>query len=156
MPNWLRAAFSGIDEQCAKYIDSEPHTIQYHESINAYGFYTNESVKLDITEGPAIRIGSRWLIEIPRSLRPRHGEFRVDYFDEGYYDTGFIECHKDEYGNQCLLSYIGLGVNFMSRIHGELSATTNGYNANRICKYCRSIQRQGCQCIQCGAPHISE
>ena len=93
-------------------ITEEEHTIEFHEEPNAYGFYANEGVLLDAND-PVVLVQDNTaqtaFTEIPRTIAPSSGQFRVDYDEDGYYNTGFVQCNSSDNGKVVLFTYRGTG-----------------------------------------------
>lgn len=93
-------------------IEDEEHTIEFIAEINSYGFYANEGVVLDAGD-PVILVqdntAQTGFIEQPRTIAPNAGQFRVDYDDEDFYNTGFVQCNATDNGKAVLFTYRGTG-----------------------------------------------
>lgn len=93
-------------------ITEEAHIIEYHEEPNAYGFYANEGILLDAND-PVVLVQDNTaqtaFTEIPRTIAPSSGQFRVDYDEDGYYNTGFVQCNSSDNGKAVLFTYYGTG-----------------------------------------------
>ena len=93
-------------------ITEEEHIIEFHEEPNAYGFYANEGILLDAND-PVVLVQDNTaqtaFTEIPRTIAPSSGQFRVDYDEDGYYNTGFVQCNSSDNGKTVLFTYRGTG-----------------------------------------------
>ena len=80
-------------------ITEEEHIIEFHEEPNAYGFYANEGILFDAND-PVVLVQDNTaqtaFTEIPRTIAPSSGQYRVDYDEDGYYNTGFVQCNSSD------------------------------------------------------------
>lgn len=93
-------------------IEDEEHTIEFIAEINSYGFYANEGVVLDAGDPVSLvedTTAQTAFIEQPRTIAPNAGQFRVDYDDTDYYNTGFVQCNAADNGQAVLFTYRGTG-----------------------------------------------
>jgi hypothetical protein len=107
---WRKNPFTGVLNSLL--IEDEEHTIEYHVSVNAYGFYANEGVVLDANDPVILTQDNTALTaftEIPKTIAPNAGQFRVDYDEDGYFNTGFVECNAADVGTAMLFTYYGTG-----------------------------------------------
>ena len=93
-------------------ITEEEHIIEFHEEPNAYGFYANEGILFDAND-PVVLVQDNTaqtaFTEIPRTIAPSSGQYRVDYDEDGYYNTGFVQCNSSDNGKTVLFTYRGTG-----------------------------------------------
>ena len=107
---WRRNPFTGAVNSIL--IEDEPHTVEFHPELNAYGFFSNEGIVLDTGEPVVLTEDNSALtpfVEIPRISAPNAGQFRADYDAEGYYNTGFVNCNSSDVGKAVLWTYRGTG-----------------------------------------------
>jgi len=107
---WRKDPFTGATNELL--IEDEEHTIEYHPEPNLYGFYANEGIVLDTGE-PVILVedttAQTAFTEIPKTIAPNSGQFRVDYDAEGYQNTAFVNCNAGDVGKNILFTYKGTG-----------------------------------------------
>jgi hypothetical protein len=108
---WRRNPFNANVVNSVAIVEEE-HTIEFHEEPSAYGFYANEGILLD-TNDPVVLVQDNTaqtaFTEIPRTIAPSSGQFRVDYDADGYYNTGFVQCNAADTGKAVLFTYRGTG-----------------------------------------------
>lgn len=107
---WRTNPFTGVVNSLL--ITEEEHTIEFHPEVNAYGFYADEGIELD----PGIPVilvedntAQTAFTEIPKTIAPNAGQYRVDYDAEGYFNTGFVNCNSGDVGKNILFTYYGTG-----------------------------------------------
>lgn len=107
---WRRNPFTGDVNSIL--ITEESHTIEYFTEQNAYGFFADEGIVLD-TGDPVVLVQDNTaqtaFTEIPKTIAPNAGQFRVDYDETGHYNTGFVNCNSGDVGKVVLFTYRGTG-----------------------------------------------
>lgn len=107
---WRTNPFTGVVNSIL--ITEEEHEIEFHPEVNAYGFYANEGIELD-PGVPVILVEDNTaqtaFTEIPKTIAPNAGQYRVDYDAEGYFNTGFVNCNPGDVGKNILFTYYGTG-----------------------------------------------
>lgn len=108
---WRYNPFTGVFNYV--HISDEDHIIEYHAEPNAYGFYCDEGVRLDsptsTMEVVTDETSPETFTEVPKTVAPNAGEFRVDYDANGYFNTGFVNCNASDNGKAILVSYYATG-----------------------------------------------
>lgn len=119
---WRQDPFDGTLNSIL--IEYEQHTIEYITELNKYGFYANEGVVLDAGAPVSLvqdNTAQTAFIEQPRTIAPNAGQFRVDYDDTDYYNTGFVQCNSTDNGKAVLFTYRGTG----TIVHPNFRLNTN-------------------------------
>jgi len=107
--NWRFNPFTGTEH--SSLISSEPHTIEYQDEWNAYGIQLDEGVRLDSPSSVSIIDADSLasFTEVPRSVAPSVGEYRVDYDASTYYGTSRIQFNAADTGKNVEVTYYGTG-----------------------------------------------